>query len=70
MADQLSGGLSSARPPNDKVHEVIAKIKPVLEKKLGYVLSSLEAITYRPQTVAGTNYFVKVSNYCEARQTF
>jgi len=64
MASQIVGGLNSARPPNDKVHEVIEKIKPVFEKKLGSVLSSLEALNYRPQTVAGTNYFIKVCYHC------
>lgn len=46
---------------DSEVDEVVEKIKPILEEKSGKKFESLEVIHYRPQTVAGKNYFVKVS---------
>lgn len=55
------GGLGDVREKDDTVVEVVNKIKPILEERTGKKYSSLEVIHYKTQVVAGTNYFVKVS---------
>ncbi|UXI19794.1 hypothetical protein NH340_JMT05738 [Sarcoptes scabiei] len=56
----VCGGLSSLNTEvDDKLKQIISKLRPKIETKLGRTLELLEPIRYRSQIVAGTNYFVK-----------
>lgn len=58
--EMLTGAISQAvLEKDDEVTEVVEKIKVELEAKSGKKFESLEVIHYRPQLVAGKNYFVK-----------
>lgn len=56
------GGLGSIRENDDEIAEVVKQIKPEFETRSDKKFESIEVISYKRQTVAGTNYFVKVSN--------
>jgi cystatin-A/B len=57
--EPVAGGLAEVTEKDEEVTQVVDAIKPELEKKSGKQFESLEVIHYRPQTVAGKNYFVK-----------
>ena len=59
----MTGGLGAVRERDTEVDEVVDKVKPILEEKTGTKYDSIEVIHYKPQTVAGKNFFVKVSQY-------
>lgn len=59
--ETMVGGLGKVFESDDRVGPVVEKIKPILEEKSGIKFESLDIINYRPQLVAGTNFFVKVS---------
>jgi len=44
----------------DEVHALIAEVKDKVEAKTGATYAVFEAVAYKTQVVAGTNYFVKV----------
>ncbi|EGG17291.1 hypothetical protein DFA_08284 [Cavenderia fasciculata] len=56
----IPGGLHNVKPADAEVVSVVKQVKPLLEARLGQSLDILEPISYCTQTVAGTNYFVKV----------
>lgn len=60
--EQITGGLGAVREPDDKVQAIVDKIKPDLEAQSNVKFTSLEVLSYKTQVVAGTNYFVKVSD--------
>lgn len=55
----LSGGLASAVAPNEEVRGVVARVKPLLESQTKTKYEYIEVLSYKPQVVAGKNYFVK-----------
>lgn len=59
-----TGGLGAIKERDNTVVDVVNEIKPLLEERTGKKYSSLEVIHYKTQVVAGTNYFVKVCNFC------
>lgn len=61
MSTIRAGGLGEARQPDDRVKEVVGKIKPHLEEATGLKFDSIDVVHYKSQVVAGTNYFVQVS---------
>ncbi|XP_042316317.1 leukocyte cysteine proteinase inhibitor 1-like [Sceloporus undulatus] len=56
----LAGGLSPTKPATPEVQAITSQMKGQLEAKVNQNYSTFEAISYRPQVVAGTNYFIKV----------
>lgn len=60
--EMMAGGLGAVRENDDQVTEVVHQIKPILERESGKKFEYLQVIHYKPQVVAGTNYFVKVSH--------
>lgn len=59
--EMLSGGLAAAHEANDEVKAVVEKAKPLLEKETKTEYEFIKVLSYKPQIVAGKNYFVKVS---------
>jgi len=55
------GGLHDEQPANAEVRKLVNSMREDIEKMAEIELESLEPISFRKQTVAGTNYFVKVS---------
>ncbi|XP_065353817.1 cystatin-A-like [Cloeon dipterum] len=60
MSRVVCGGAAPARDASDEVQNVCDRVKPRVEQILGTSLTQYRALKYRPQTVAGINYFVKV----------
>lgn len=56
-----AGGLGDIREPDDEVREAVDAIKPILEEKDNKKYESIDVLNYKRQTVAGVNFFVKVS---------
>lgn len=56
-----SGGLGAVSQKNDDVVAAVEAVKSTLEEKTKTKYDSIEVVNYRPQVVAGMNYFVKVS---------
>lgn len=56
----LCGGTGPVKEATEDVQQVCDQIKDQAEKFLEKSLTQFRALSYRPQTVAGTNYFVKV----------
>ncbi|KYQ99748.1 cystatin A2 [Tieghemostelium lacteum] len=54
------GGLSKLKPADDQVREVLTKVKGQVEAKLAREYCIFDAISYKSQVVAGTNFFIKV----------
>uniref|UniRef100_A0A8D0RL41 Cystatin domain-containing protein n=1 Tax=Sus scrofa TaxID=9823 RepID=A0A8D0RL41_PIG len=59
--EMLAGGLTEPRPATPEIQEIANKVKPQLEEKTKKTYEKFEAIIYRSQVVAGTNYYIKVS---------
>lgn len=57
-----TGGLGAPRAKDNEVEEAVRNVKPILEEKTNTKYDSIEIISYKPQLVAGMNYFVKVSD--------
>lgn len=47
------------KPKDETVAKIVEDIKPEFEQKTGKKYTELDVISYKTQTVAGTNYFVK-----------
>ncbi|XP_021529657.2 cystatin-A [Aotus nancymaae] len=56
----IPGGLSEAKPATPEVQEIVDKVKPQLEEKTNEKYEELQAVEYKTQVVAGTNYYIKV----------
>ncbi|XP_046854795.1 cystatin-B-like [Xenia sp. Carnegie-2017] len=57
----MVGGISSDLHPADAfIQELIEKVRSAAENKAGVKFDKYEAVSYKTQLVAGTNYFVKV----------
>ena len=56
----MLGGFGDAKPADNDVKSLVAKVKKEAEGKLGKNYSVFEAVSYSSQVVNGTNYVVKV----------
>ncbi|XP_002758786.1 cystatin-A [Callithrix jacchus] len=56
----IPGGLSEAKPATPEIQEIVDKVKPQLEEETNEKYEKLEAVEYKTQVVAGTNYYIKV----------
>lgn len=68
--EMLSGGLAGPREANDEVRAVVEKAKPLLEKETKTEYEFIQVLSYKPQIVAGKNYFVKVSFFTAIDQSY
>ncbi|XP_012635691.1 cystatin-A-like [Microcebus murinus] len=59
-AKMIRGGLSEARPATAEIQEIADKVKPQLEEKTNETYEEFEAVKYKSQVVAGTNFYIKV----------
>ena len=56
----MCGGFTDAKNADDKVKAMALELKAQTEQKLGASFSEFEAVKYKTQVVAGTNYIIKV----------
>ncbi|XP_055013558.1 uncharacterized protein LOC129410139 [Boleophthalmus pectinirostris] len=56
----IVGGIGESQPANPEVQAICNSVKRDVEEKRGEKYETFEAISYRTQVVAGTNYTVKV----------
>ncbi|XP_077335762.1 cystatin-B-like [Lithobates pipiens] len=65
------GGVGETKPADATVQELCDQVKAEVEQKNGRTFSTFVAVSYKTQTVNGTNYFVKVQldgdEYCHLR---
>ena len=56
----MCGGFTNALDANDEVKAMALEVKAQTEQKLGATYPEFEAVKYKTQVVAGTNYLIKV----------
>ena len=56
----MCGGFTNAKDADDKVKAMALELKAQTEQKLGATYTEFEAVKYKTQVVAGTNYLIKV----------
>ena len=56
----MCGGFNNAKDADDKVKAMALELKAQTEQKLGATYTEFEAVKYKTQVVAGTNYLIKV----------
>ncbi|XP_069722587.1 cystatin-A-like [Phaenicophaeus curvirostris] len=56
----IPGGFTDPRPATPEIQEIANKVKPVLEKEENRTYATFNALEYKSQVVAGTNYCIKV----------
>ncbi|KAM5281373.1 cystatin-A [Ctenodactylus gundi] len=56
----IPGGLTEARSATPEIQAIADEIKPQLEEKTNASYEEFEAIEYKTQVVAGTNYYIKI----------
>ena len=56
----MCGGFGGAREADDDVKAIALEMKAQTEQKLGTTFSTFEAVQYKSQVVAGTNFSIKV----------
>ena len=56
----MCGGFTGDRAADDEVKALAKEMKAQTEAKLGATYSEFEAVSYKTQVVAGTNYLIKV----------
>ncbi|XP_054044692.1 cystatin-A-like [Rissa tridactyla] len=59
-ATMMPGGLTEPEPATPEVQRIANEVKPQFESKENRRYGTFNAIIYRTQVVAGTNYFIKV----------
>ncbi|XP_053474676.1 cystatin-B [Ictalurus furcatus] len=57
---QLCGGTGHVKHANAEVQKICDEVKPEVEKKAGKNFDVFKATAFSSQSVAGTNYFIKV----------
>ena len=57
----MMGGFGEAKNADDQVKNLVNKHKSDVEGKLNQKFDTFEAVSYKTQVVAGTNYLVKVN---------
>ncbi|XP_056013774.1 cystatin-B-like [Ostrea edulis] len=57
----MCGGTSASKPADADIQAIVDEVKGAVENKLGNKLDKYDAVSYKTQVVAGTNYFVKVN---------
>ncbi|XP_068555151.1 cystatin-B-like [Anas acuta] len=55
-----TGGLSETQPATPEVQHIADQVKAEFERRENRTFDIFQAIEYRTQVVAGTNYFIKV----------
>ncbi|NP_001091423.3 uncharacterized protein LOC100049121 [Xenopus laevis] len=55
----MCGGTGKQRAADTEVQEICEKVKAEFVQKSGVNSSVFEAVSYKTQVVAGTNYFIK-----------
>ncbi|XP_069801657.1 cystatin-A1-like [Dendropsophus ebraccatus] len=67
----MVGGVGAEKPADKEIQAVCDSIKSEFLKKSGVNATTFQAVAYKSQVVAGTNYFVKVSlgggHYCHLK---
>ena len=56
----MCGGFTGDRDADDEVKALAQEMKAATEAKLGATYSEFEAVKFKTQVVAGTNYLIKV----------
>uniref|UniRef100_A0A8B9STF9 Cystatin domain-containing protein n=1 Tax=Anas platyrhynchos TaxID=8839 RepID=A0A8B9STF9_ANAPL len=54
-----TGGLSETKPATPEVQHIADQVKAEFERREDRTFDIFQAIEYRTQVVAGTNYFIK-----------
>jgi len=55
-----AGGYSEVKKATEEVQHICDQVKSQAEAKAGTTFNKFEAISYRSQVVAGTNYIIKI----------
>ena len=61
MSTTRPGGFSEPREVDDEIQDVLKKIRDQVEEQQGKQFETFEAVKYARQTVAGTNFIIKVN---------
>ncbi|XP_019647791.1 PREDICTED: cystatin-B-like [Branchiostoma belcheri] len=56
----MMGGASGAQDATPEIQAICDEVKAEVEKQAGVKYRTFQAVSYRSQVVAGTNYFIKV----------
>lgn len=56
----ICGGFGTDREPDDEDRAILLSVKSDVEQRLSQQFSVFEAVAFRTQVVAGTNYMFKV----------
>ncbi|KFQ20181.1 Cystatin-A [Mesitornis unicolor] len=56
----MTGGFSETKPATPEVQHITDEVKPQFEMKVNKICDVFQALLYRTQVVAGTNYLIKV----------
>ena len=56
----MCGGFTNALDANDEVKAMALEVKAQTEQQFGATYPEFEAVKYKTQVVAGTNYLIKV----------
>jgi len=56
----MCGGHSSAKVADADIQELVDQVRENVQNQLGRTFTTYEAVSYRSQVVAGTNFTVKV----------
>nr|XP_020645231.1 cystatin-B-like [Pogona vitticeps] len=54
------GGTSEAKPATAETQQIAKEVKAQVEEKEGKAFDVFDAVEFKTQVVAGTNYFIKV----------
>ncbi|CAB4003956.1 cystatin-B [Paramuricea clavata] len=65
MSGQMCGGLGEKKQATAETQKLIDSVRSAAETKAGQTFEKYEAISFKSQVVAGTNYFVKVDVGCD-----
>ena len=56
----VCGGTGPEEPADEKIQELVDGLKEAIHGHVGKAYPKLQAVSYKSQCVAGTNYFIKV----------